>query len=75
MESVKEEVDVLINEESLKDVPMLIFANKQDLPDAIKVNEIGEILNLNDVKRKQVYIRGVCAISGDDVNEGFNWLS
>ena len=40
----------------------------------MKVNEIGEILNLNDVKRKQVYIRGVCAIS-DDVNEGFNWFS
>lgn len=38
-------------EELLKDVPILIFANKQDLPCALSVEDIGERLQLDRISQ------------------------
>jgi ADP-ribosylation factor protein 1 len=33
----------MMEEDELKDAPLLVFANKQDLPMAMSVNEVTEI--------------------------------
>lgn len=41
-------------EDELKDAILLVFANKQDLPNALTVGELTEKLNLNQYRNKSV---------------------
>ena len=44
------------NEDELKDSVILVFANKQDLPNALSVSEMTEKLNLHNLKGRKVFI-------------------
>jgi small GTP-binding protein len=55
--------------------PVLIFANKQDLPNAMNVNKIAEILQLNKLSnRRPWYIQSCIATNGSGLIEGMEWL-
>lgn len=70
------ELRLLLNDVELKDVVLLIFANKQDLPNAMKLNEISDKLNLNVLCSKHSwFIQATCAIHGCGLYEGLDWLS
>lgn len=43
-------------EDELKEAVLLVFANKQDLPNALSVGEITEKLGLNQYRNKAVSI-------------------
>ena len=59
----------MINE----DIPILIYANKQDLPNALSPAEITKKLDyLND--QREWHIQGTCATTGDGLYEGLEWL-
>merc|ERR1712038_1408145 len=45
--SAKEELHRMLAEDELRDAVVLIFANKQDLPNAMSVAEVTERLHLN----------------------------
>ena len=47
IQDVRNELHKLMNEDQLKDAALLVFANKQDLPKAMNLNELTEKLNLN----------------------------
>lgn len=54
-ERISEAADELhrfLNEEELKDCILLVMANKQDLPDAMSVEEITEKMKLNTLKNR-----------------------
>ncbi|PVZ97531.1 hypothetical protein BB558_006508 [Smittium angustum] len=70
----RNELEHILNEKKLKDVPLLIFANKQDLPNAMTAAEITDKLGLHSIRQRQWYIKSSCAISGDGLNEGLQWL-
>ena len=42
------------NEDELKDATILIFANKQDLPNALSVSEMTDKLGLRDLRGRKV---------------------
>ena len=44
VEEIKANLDELMEEEKLAKVPLLVFANKQDLEMALEANEIMEVL-------------------------------
>merc|ERR1712146_394601 len=67
-------LDKMLNEDELRDAVVLVFANKQDLPKALKVKNITEALGL-DKMRRQWFVQGTCATSGDGLYEGLDWLS
>eukprot|EP01084_Bolivina_argentea_P305905 528500_1 len=67
------EFHYLLSEDLLKDVIVLIFANKQDLPNAMNINEIAEKMELHKVKQ-QWFIHSSCACTGDGLYEGIEWL-
>ena len=46
---VKEEIWGIFNDNQAKQIPMLVYANKQDLPGALKTSEIMEELSMYDV--------------------------
>ena len=47
MDECGEELQKLLEEDKLAGLPMLIFANKQDLISALPAEEIEELLNLS----------------------------
>lgn len=62
-----QELSELIEEENLKGVPLLIFANKQDLAIASTASEIAEGLNLHTYRDREWQIQACSAISGEGV--------
>ncbi len=73
--SAKEELHRMLAEDELRDAVLLCFANKQDLPNAMSVNEVTEKLGLNQMRNRQWYIQSTCATTGDGLYEGLDWLS
>uniref|UniRef100_A0A6B2LM78 ADP-ribosylation factor n=1 Tax=Arcella intermedia TaxID=1963864 RepID=A0A6B2LM78_9EUKA len=73
---VVEEMNTLLREDRMRHLPLLVFANKQDLPWAMTVNEVKENLGLEEVGRGRPWlIQGTSAATGDGLYEGLDWLS
>ncbi|XP_014826533.1 PREDICTED: ADP-ribosylation factor 4 isoform X4 [Poecilia mexicana] len=76
-ERIKEATETLLmqlEEDELRDVPVLVFANKQDLPRVMSVDDITEALSLSGV-RQPWFVQSSCAVSGAGLVEGLDWLS
>ena len=73
-EARKELADMLDNEE-LAEASVLILANKQDMPTAMNCAEMTEELALHKLKQPKWFIQATCAVSGDGLYEGLDWLS
>ncbi|XP_051847314.1 ADP-ribosylation factor 1-like isoform X1 [Antechinus flavipes] len=71
----REELMRMLEEIGSKDAALLVLANKQDLPNAMKVDEITEKLGLHCLHQRNWYVQATCATSGDGLYEGLIWLS
>ncbi|GAC73590.1 GTP-binding ADP-ribosylation factor Arf1 [Moesziomyces antarcticus T-34] len=71
----REELQRMLNEDELRDALLLVFANKQDLPNAMNAAEITDKLGLHSLRQRQWFIQATCATSGDGLYEGLEWLS
>lgn len=86
----REELQRMLNEDELRDALLLVFANKQDLPNAMNAAEITDKLGLHGLRQRTWYIqvgivfsrctsadglKAACATSGDGLYEGLEWLS
>jgi len=69
------ELTQLLKEESLNGIPLLVLANKQDLPNAIDGNELSIRMGLVDIRDRPWHIQNCSATSGGGLNEGFDWIS
>ena len=61
----------------MKDCPLLIFANKQDLPDSMTETEIIEglgVVNLTTRDNRPWQLQKSCAVEGSGLWDGLNWL-
>ena len=50
------ELHNMLNEDELRDAVLLVFANKQDLPNAMSASELTEKLRLNSLHNRSVSI-------------------
>ncbi|CAI5464152.1 unnamed protein product [Closterium sp. Yama58-4] len=71
----RDELHRMLNEDELHDATLLIFANKQDLPNAMNAAEITDKLGLHALRSRTWYIQSTCATSGEGLYEGLDWLS
>ncbi|CAH8479352.1 unnamed protein product [Schistosoma turkestanicum] len=55
-------------------IPILLFANKMDLPNSVAVKEIVKILGLENLRNKSWRIFASNALNGEGLNEGLVWL-
>jgi ADP-ribosylation factor protein 1 len=69
------ELQSMLNEAELRDATLLVYANKQDLPNARSVAEVTNALELSALKGRKWYIQGCCGPSGQGLYEGLDWLS
>eukprot|EP00210_Caulerpa_lentillifera_P001295 g1248.t1 len=71
----RDELHRMLNEDELRDAVLLVFANKQDLPNAMAAAEITDKLGLHSLRQRNWYIQSTCATSGEGLYEGLDWLS
>lgn len=71
----KEELAKMLQEDELKDAALLVFANKQDLPNALSVGELTDKLELSNLRSKPWHVESTCATQGTGLYEGLDWLS
>ncbi|KAL1507846.1 hypothetical protein AB1Y20_007454 [Prymnesium parvum] len=64
----------LLGEEKLAGKPLLLLANKQDLPLAFQAEELEELLHLASIKDRAWMCLGCSALRGTGLSEGFVWL-
>ncbi len=74
MEETGIELDQLLGEEKLEGVPVLIFANKQDLISAHSSDEISDSLNLTSINDRPWSIQPCSAKTGEGLKEGMEFI-
>ncbi|CAB3374709.1 ADP-ribosylation factor-related protein 1 [Cloeon dipterum] len=72
----KNAFDKMISSNFLEGVPLLVLANKQDIPDCMGVRDVKPIFNRSAhlIGRRDCMVMPVSALTGDGINEGINWL-
>jgi signal recognition particle receptor subunit beta len=65
----------MLKEDELRDAILLVFANKQDLPNAMNATEITEQLGLQNMRQRDWFMQSTCATNGDGLFEGLEWLA
>jgi GTPase SAR1 family protein len=58
----------------LHQAPLLIFATKQDLPEAMTSEELVQELGLAEIPCRCSHIVGCSAITGQGIREGIDWI-
>ena len=74
MEETGVELGQLLEEEKLAAIPCLVFANKQDLMNALPPDEIAEGLNLAAIRDRPWHIQSASAKTGEGLQDGMEWL-
>ncbi|KAM9481402.1 ADP-ribosylation factor 5-like [Clarias gariepinus] len=70
-----DELSKMLQEDELKDIVLLVFANKQDLPNAMPVSEVVERLGLQNLRSRTWFVQAACATQGPGLIEGLDWLA
>jgi len=70
----QQELLAMLEEEELKDAILLVFANKQDQPGSLGAKDVSEALRLTELRNRQWSIQETCALKGNGLFEGFDWL-
>ncbi|KPP69301.1 ADP-ribosylation factor 4-like [Scleropages formosus] len=70
-----EELSKMLQEDELRDAVLLVFANKQDLPNAMAVSDLTEKLGLHSLRSRTWHVQATCATQGTGLYEGLDWLS
>lgn len=68
------EFNELLKDEKLKNVPILVLANKQDLPNAMKSSEVAELIGLVKLKDRDWQIQACSALEGTGLTEAIDWI-
>lgn len=72
----KKSFDAMISNENLCDIPLLVLANKQDLPECMGVREVKPIFqdNVEHIGSRECMVLPTSGLTGDGVAEGIEWL-
>nr|BAN20471.1 ADP-ribosylation factor, arf [Riptortus pedestris] len=71
----EKELQNMLQEDELREAVLLVFANKQDLPNAMSPSDLTDKLGLKQIRNRQWYIQSTCATQGHGLTEGLDWLS
>ena len=75
-EEAKDELLGLLEDDRLRESPLLLLANKQDLPNAASPAEITDRLGLGKFRSgRDWYIQRTSAVTGEGLVDGLTWLA
>ena len=71
----RDELQAMLADEQLADALLLVYANKQDMPDARGVEDVADALGLTSLRERTWHIQACSGTTGDGVREGLDWLA
>lgn len=71
----EKELQNILEEGQLEKAVLLIFANKQDLPNALSAADLANELNLYRVHNRQWHVQPSSALKGTGLSDGLDWLT
>ncbi len=74
-EIAKEELDWILEADEMAGVPVVVMANKQDMPNACSPSDVAKRLGLYQMQNRKWYVHGTSALSGEGVLESVSELS
>ena len=75
MQEAKEELAIIMGDDLLQNCGVLVYANKQDLPNACNASEMADKLGLVRLRKTQPwYIQTCCAVNGQGLYEGLDFI-
>mmetsp|Transcript_131951 Transcript_131951/g.358313 ORF Transcript_131951/g.358313 Transcript_131951/m.358313 type:complete len:184 (-) Transcript_131951:648-1199(-) len=75
MEEAREELHNLLREEQMQEATVLVYANKQDVPQALVASEVADRLGLHSLRSKSWFVQEASATGGAGTAEGLDWLT
>lgn len=76
LEESKKELECILRNDSMKNVPVVVLANKQDLPRALSAEEITRKFNLKKhCYDRNWYVQPCCAITGEGLSEALKRIT
>ncbi|KAM7334206.1 hypothetical protein ACRRTK_007526 [Alexandromys fortis] len=72
--TTREELYKMLAHWALQDASVLIFANKQDVKDSMSPAETSQFLTLSAIKEHPWYIQSCCALTGEGLPAGLQWM-
>ncbi|KAI4347526.1 hypothetical protein L6164_008335 [Bauhinia variegata] len=73
-EDAKSALEKVLRHEDLQGAPLLILANKQDLPEALSSEELARYLDLKKLDERVYMLEPVSAIDGMGIRGSVEWL-
>ena len=61
----------VLADENLKDVPLMVLANKKDLPNSMTIREVSNLLELPSYKDRMWEIQACSAVKGLGLMQAF----
>ncbi|XP_048758887.1 ADP-ribosylation factor-like isoform X2 [Ostrea edulis] len=71
----REELFGILQNDEMRGVPVVVIANKQDLPNALSTSEVANLMWLHKLTSRQWFIQSTCAMTGVGVYEAMQELS
>ncbi|PAA67461.1 hypothetical protein BOX15_Mlig005039g1 [Macrostomum lignano] len=69
------ELHRILEDREMRHSIVLVLANKQDLPNAMRPNEVQDRLGLAYLGDRTWYVQPTCAVTGEGLYEGLTWLT
>ena len=75
---ISKELEKVLENQHLHDIPCLILCNKSDLPEAldeVELTKYFDILKYGKSQKISFRLQICSALTGDGLQEGFSWIS
>mmetsp|Transcript_26792 Transcript_26792/g.67333 ORF Transcript_26792/g.67333 Transcript_26792/m.67333 type:complete len:185 (+) Transcript_26792:224-778(+) len=75
LKEARDELWKVLESPELNNAVILVFANKQDLPNALSAEEVSNGLDMKKITSHPWHVQPACATTGEGLDEGFDWLA
>ena len=75
LEEARAELERLLGVEDMRGMPVLVVANKQDLPGAMDAAELTQRMGMESLGQRAWHVQAACAVTGEGVKEGLGWMA
>ena len=75
LDVAKTQLEQILSWESVEGIPLLVLANKNDLPDCYTENEMIDLLNLKSIRDRKVGCYSISAKNLNNLDVALKWMS
>ena len=75
IDEAREELFGIIESDEMRNVPITIIANKQDLPGSISPAKLIDQLHLRKLNTHKWHVQGACAVNGEGIYESMEAMA